>query len=149
VAPDLRRVALLRPLAVTPWRGDGVGVTRGPTRCEVPNSARAPMPVANKTRATTAQTSRFLMYPLYVAWLLGRSRAAVNQPIVLPPWERPMAIASTSWCLQASVVDASGDLSSSCDNVGSMHSIPVAWHGSRPRSSRGTTRPASARIPWE
>src|SRR5439155_21673845 len=41
----------------------------------------------------------------FVAWLLGRSRAAVNRPIVLPPWERPMAIASTSRCLQASVVD--------------------------------------------
>jgi hypothetical protein len=62
VALDLRRVASLSALAVTLWRGDGVGadVTRWLATWEGTRPACAPTPAANKTRTTTAQTSRFM-----------------------------------------------------------------------------------------
>src|SRR5438270_1765818 len=95
------------------WRGDGVGVdvTRGLAIWEVPNSACAPTPVANKTRTTTAHTRRFMRISPLTVFGAVLSHTALNL-----------------------VIHASGDLTSSYDNVGSMNSIPVGSHDSRPRT---------------
>src|SRR5437763_456222 len=55
-------MAPLSALAVTLWRGNGVGadVTRWLATWEGTRPACAPTPAANKTRTTTAQTSRFM-----------------------------------------------------------------------------------------
>jgi hypothetical protein len=73
-------VALLRPLAVTLWRGDGVGadVARWPATWEGPRPACAPTPAANKTRTTTAQTSRFMRISPLTTFGTVLSHTALN-----------------------------------------------------------------------
>ena len=89
-------MAPLRAIAVTLWRGDGVGVdvTRWLAKWEVTRSACAPMPVANKTRTTTAQTSRFIRLSPLAVFGAVLSHTALNL-----------------------VIHAVGDLSSSCGNA--------------------------------
>src|SRR5438067_10174137 len=101
---DLRRVAPLRPLAVPLWRGDGVGadVTRWLATWEGTRSACAQTPAANKTRTTTAQTSRFMRTSPLTVFGTVLSHTALNLGI-----------------------HAAGDLSSSCGNAWSKNSIPA------------------------
>src|SRR5438270_199641 len=118
---DLRRVAPLRPIAVTLWRGDGVGVDvrRWLAKWEVTRSACAPMPVANKTRTTTAQTSRFIRLSPLTVFGPVLSHTALNL-----------------------VIHVEGELSSPCGNAWSMSSIPVGRRDPKRQAH------AEAGAPW-
>src|SRR5205807_7842744 len=90
--------------------------------------ACAPIPVANKTRTTTAQTSRFIrLSPLTVRGAV-LSHTALNL-----------------------VIHVVGELSSPCGNAWSLSSIPVGRRGSRPRTHTApypvATR-SQGRIAW-
>jgi hypothetical protein len=89
-------VALLGPLAVTLWRGEGVGadVTRWLATWEGTRPTCAPTPAANKARTTTAQTSRFMRISPLTVFGIVLSHTALNLGI-----------------------HAAGDLSSSCGNA--------------------------------